>query len=147
MKRNRDELIRTVPNPQEIRRAEKILSRYFQLPQIIEIGESILGQAMTPTYEYREVNANLPPSSKTESEVFKRLELEENKRQLVLLTKLRETLPEDMVKLWDVRYEPRNMHNCETAMIELRIGNRNKYFAMKYQLIGIILDAFLLWEE
>lgn len=147
MKRRRDELIRTTPTPQEIRRAEKILSRYFQLPQIIEIGECSLGQAMTPTYEYREVNANLPPSSKTESEVFKRLELEENKRQLVLLGKLRDTLPPDLVKLWDVRYEPRNQHNCETAMIELRVGNRNKYFAMKYQLIGIILDAFLLWEE
>lgn len=147
MKRRRDELIRTTPTNQEIRRAEKVLSRYFQLPQIIEIGESTLGQSMTPTYEYREVNANLAPSSKTESEVFKRLELEENKRQLVLLNKLRDTLSPDLVQLWDVRYEPRNMHNCETAMIQLRIGYRNKYFALKYQLIGIILDAFLLWEE
>lgn len=145
-KEDNDKLFRTRVSKQEQKKAEKLLSLYFRLPTMIEAGRVKLGTAMTPTYEVREGASYLPPSSKVLDEVMKREQLALNEQAYDKLDALYKGLPYHLRLLWFVRYEPKNMHNCESAMRQLHMSNRNTYFKQKFELIGYIMDAFDLWE-
>lgn len=146
-KKRSQKLFRDYANKSEQKKAEKLLSRYFLLPALIDNGENDAGTKMTPTYELREGSAYLPPSSKVEDAVIKSDRHYTNVDTFNKLDRLYKQLPDDLTELWRVRYEPRNMHSCETAMIQLHIADRNAYFRRKFELIGYVLDLFDLWED
>lgn len=146
-KEDSDKLLRTHVSKSEQKQAEKLLSLYYRLPTMIEAGKARLGTSITPTYEVREGASYLPPSSKVVDEVMKRQQLDLNIQAYEKLDALYKALPYHLQLLWFVRYEPKNMHNCESAMRQLRVANRNTYFKQKFELIGYVVDAFDLWEE
>ncbi len=143
-------LFRTRVTASEQKRAEKLLSLYFRLPAIIEGNRLAAQMKTTPSYEIRE-GKSYPKEGGESWNVYTHaaasINLQTNLKAFEVLSELYHGLPEELRQLWFVRYEPRNMHNCETAMLQLHISNRNTYFDRKFQLIGYIMDAFDLWED
>lgn len=146
-KKRETKLFRDYCNKDEQKKAEKLLSRYFLLPDMIDTAENTEDIKLTPSYELREGSAYLPPSSKVENAVLKSDRYYENVETFKKLDRLYHAMPPHLKEIWDVRYYPKNMHSCETAMIQLHTSDRNSYFKRKFELIGYVLDAFDLWED
>ena len=146
-KEDNERLFRTKVTENEQKKAEKLLSLFFRLPHIIEGNRLAIEMKTTPSYTVREGSGGgSDPTWNVYKHAEASIQMQQNQRMYEVLSNLYETLPEELRLLWFVRYEPRNMHNCESAMRQLHIGNRNTYFERKFQLIGYIMDAFDLWE-
>lgn len=130
------------------RQCEKLLRAYYTLPMTIEnlkmqaeIAPSIA------SYDIREGQSHAAPSSPVESLVLKRDVIRLKVKEYELLDTLRtDKLHQELVNIWDMRYNPRHDYNDSQVMLQLGIDH-NRYYRLKARLIGYIADVFALWED
>ncbi|WP_214788699.1 hypothetical protein [Exiguobacterium sp. s21] len=130
------------------RQCEKLLRAYYTLPMTIEnlkmqaeIAPSIA------SYDIREGQSHAAPSSPVEAKVLKRDDLRLKEKEFDLLKKLRkEKLHQQLVDIWDMRYNPRHDYNDSQVMLLLGI-ERKAYYKLRARLLGYIADVFGLWED
>ena len=129
------------------RHCEKLLRSYYTLPMTIE---NLTMQAeIAPSiasYDVREGQSHAAPSSPVETLVLKRDVVRMKEKEYELLDKLRGKLHEDMVEIWERRFNPRHDYNDSQVMAQIGIDH-NRYYRLKARLVGYIADVFGLWED
>lgn len=130
------------------RQCEKLLRAYYTLPMTIE---NLKMQAeiapSTASYEPREGQSHAAPSSPVETIVLKRDVIRLKEKEYELLDTLRDDkLHQELVNIWDMRYNPRHDYNDGQVMTQLGI-EKNRYYRLRARLLGYIADVFGLWED
>lgn len=128
------------------RQCGKILRSYYTLPLAIENMQANAEVATTASYELREGQSHAAPSSPVESLVIKRDTIQQKKDQYDLLRRLRESIHEDLVEVWDLRYNPKYDYNHSQTAILMGIERKTLY-KLDARLLGCIADVFDLWED
>ena len=130
------------------RQCEKLLRAYYTLPMTIE---NLRMQAeiapSTASYEPREGQGHAAPSSPVETIVLKLDAIRLKEKEFELLNKLRkDKLHQQLVDIWDMRYNPRHDYNDSQVILLLGI-EKNRYYKLRARLLGYVADVFGLWED
>lgn len=128
------------------KQCEKVLRSYYTLPLTIERMKTNAEVATTASYATREGQSHAAPSSPIEEVAMKRNEIRLKETELKLLERLRNTIHEDLVDIWEMRYNPKYQYNNQQTILQLNM-ERKTYYRLVAQLLGHVADVFGLWEE
>jgi hypothetical protein len=139
------ELIPQVLNKRAKREIKRLMRSYGTLDALIKsMSVDMPEQSMTVNYSPSESQRNNQFNSNVENIAVKRESLSEKIRQKQKLDFIYNSIREEQREIWNLRFI--DDYTDEQTMIQMGISsNRKKYFNEKYELMGLIADAFYLW--
>ncbi|MFC0188472.1 hypothetical protein ACFFJY_09255 [Fictibacillus aquaticus] len=139
------ELIDRTLSKRAKREVMRLMRSYGTLEAIIKsMSVDLPEQSMTVNYNPSEAQRSNQFNSGVENIVVMRDSLLQKKIQKEKLDIIYESVHDDQRKMWDLRFI--QDYTDEQTMIQMNLTtNRKKYFKEKYELMGMIADAFYLW--
>lgn len=127
------------------REIKRLMRSYGTLEALIKsMSVDMPEQSMTVNYSPSESQRNNQFNSNVENIAIKRESLQEKIRQKQKLDYIYQSLRDEQKEIWNLRFI--DDYTDEQTMIQMGMSsNRKKYFNDKYELMGLIADAFYLW--
>jgi ArpU family phage transcriptional regulator len=121
------------------RDAEKLMSRYKVLDAIIESRKLDIEPSLTQSFNPSESQRSNQFYSSTETLAITGIEIEEYVRTKRKLTLVYDSLKPIQQKIWEERYM---LGRRDTDVYNDLYLNDNKYYSLKRDMIGTIVEAF-----